>query len=180
MKLKNRRRLHRGCGLIAFAFLLFYTFTGILLNHRKFFNNFLKEEQVKLAKPLTDSRLLSSFIKQCQAQIGDAREPSIIIIRDRKTIDFRYDRHGSEGFILNPAAGTITRISKEPREPWHALKWLHVAYLTSPIWVVVSDLIALIILLTALSGLYCFRYQRRDVLAAVGGLLLFMAAVLMA
>jgi uncharacterized iron-regulated membrane protein len=178
MKIKQWRTIHRYSGLLIVAFLLIYTFSGILLNHRKFFNNFLLEKHTLLEKPLSDPQLLRSFIDQCKAQIGNDREPKIIIIRDLKNIDFRYDRHGNNGFILNPEAGTITAVTKRAREPWHAMKWLHVAYMTTPIWIVVSDIIALIILLTVLSGLYCIRYRRSDVIIALGGFFIFVTAVL--
>ena len=178
IKIKNWRLIHRYSGLLVVGFLLLYTFSGILLNHRKYFNNFLRERHLLQEKPLTDQKLLRDFIDRCKAQIGDPREPKMIIIRDLKNIDFRYDRHGNRGFILNPEAGTITAVSKTAREPWHAMKWLHVAYLTTPIWIVVSDIIALIILLAAFSGIFCLRYKRRDLLVVFAGFFIFIAAIL--
>lgn len=42
------------------------------------------------------------------------------------------------------------------------MKWLHVAYQTSPIWIWVTDLAGLTMLLMGLSGLFCFRYRQAD------------------
>jgi len=50
--------------------------------------------------------------------------------------------------------------------------------MTTPIWIIISDIIALIILLTALSGLYCIRYRRSDVIIALGGFFIFTAAIM--
>ena len=178
MKIKNWRLIHRISGLFVVGFLLLYTFSGLLLNHRKTFNNFLYESGVVRERPLTDPRLLSSFVEKCKVQIGRNDDPVVIIIRDNKIIDFRYDRHGYESFLLDPGAATITAVKKEAQEPWHAMKWLHVAYRTTPLWVVVSDIIALLILLTTFSGLFSLRYRRWDIMVVLGGIFIFVAAVL--
>jgi len=178
MKIKNWRLIHRIGGLFVVGFLLLYTFSGLLLNHRKLFNNFLKESEVVLEKPLTDPQLLRSFVERCKAQIGRTDDPVVIIIRDNQTIDFRYDRHGYESFLLNPGANTITAIKKKAREPWHTMKWLHVAYRTTPLWIVISDIIALLLLLTTFSGLLSLRYRHRDIVVVLGGIFIFVAAVL--
>ncbi|NPA24213.1 MAG: hypothetical protein GXO34_00100 [Deltaproteobacteria bacterium] len=177
MKIKQWRSLHRLSGFIVVGFLLFYTFSGILLNHRKYFNNFLVEKQVPVSGRRVDPGLLRTFVEQCQAACGETRRPVMIVIRDMKNIDFRYDRHGYDSYLINPAAGTVRRVSKTAREPWHLMKWLHVNYMTTPAWVVISDLIALLILVNGISGLFCLRWRRREWLWALAGLAVFVIAV---
>lgn len=178
MQIKYWRLIHRLSGLLVVGFVILYTFSGLLLNHRKFFNNFLKEKRVVLERPLTDHQLLSSFVEKCKAQVGRSDDPAVIIIRDNKTIDFRYDRHGYDSYLLDPGTGVIISVEKETREPWHRMKWLHVAYQTNLLWLVVSDSIALLILLTTISGLFTLRYRRRDIAVMLGGLFIFIAAIL--
>ena len=177
MQLKQWRAIHRISGFIVVGFLLFYTFTGILLNHRKYFNNFLLEKHTPLPGAKMDRQLLQTFVEQCKIATGDDRQPVMIIIRDMKNIDFRYDRHGYNSYLINPGAGTVTRVTKTGREPWHLMKWLHVNYMTTPFWVIFSDLIALLILVNGISGLLCRSWRRQDVFWAMGGLAILLLAV---
>ena len=177
MNIKQWRTIHRWAGLFIIAFLLFYTFSGLLLNHRKFFNNFLKTTETHQEKKIDDPSFLHTFVSRCKTAIGNDREPAIIIIRDN-VIDFRYDRHGSESVLLDPATRTITMVKKEGREPWHSMKWLHVVYQTGPNWVFISDFVAVTILIVSLSGLFCLRYRRPDIYVLLGGILFFLLGVL--
>ncbi len=171
MKMKQWRLIHRLMGLFVVGFILFYALTGILLNHRKFFNNFLTQNTTVLDRPLQNMTLAEDFIAQCRKEIGDDRDPEIIIIRDGR-VDFRYDRHGSEAVLLDPKKGTISTVTRVPQEPWHAMKWLHVVYRTGDVWKLVSDFAAILMVLTALSGLFCLRYRQNDLLALLAGVLL--------
>ena len=177
MTTRQWRTIHLYTSFLAVGFLIFYTFTGILLNHRKWFNNFLNEKHVARRQVFRDPDFLQNFIRECQKNTHDTRKPFMIIIRDGKTIDFRYDRHGTDSWLLDPAKGVVTRVTKTPEEPWHALKWLHVNYRTTRAWVVISDLIALLILLSALSGLFCRRYRRREILLLLAGGAIFFGAL---
>ncbi len=170
------RTIHRWTGLFVVGFLLLYTFSGILLNHRFFFNNFLETTATVQERKIEDPSFLRTFLAQCRKTIGNNREPAIIIIRD-DVIDFRYDRYGWESVLLNPATGTVTAVTKKGREPWHGMKWLHVVYRTGPSWVFISDLVATTILVAAVSGLFCFRYRRGDITALLGGVLFFILGI---
>jgi hypothetical protein len=125
---------------------------------------------------MQNHHLLENFIKECKEEIGDQREPAIVIIRDN-IIDFRYDRHGSQAVQLDADTDTITDIKKIPKEPWHGIKWLHVVYRTGPSWVVISDITATLIFLTTLSGLFSLRYRRWDFMTVTTGAMIFIIGI---
>jgi hypothetical protein len=179
MTTRQWRTVHLVTSLLTVGFIIFYTFTGLLLNHRRWFNNFLNEKLVPRRQVFANPAFLDDFIRTCQQNTHDVRKPFMIIIREGRIIDFRYDRHGIASWLIDPKKGVVTRVTKTPEEPWHALKWLHVNYRTTRAWVVVSDIIALLILLAAISGLFCRRYRRREILLLLAGGAIFFAALVL-
>lgn len=172
MKRKTWRFIHRLIGLFVVIFLGFYAFSGVLLNHRKYFNHFMTittENRQVVVDPL----LLSNFVSQCQQIVGRDQAPETIFIRDNTTIEIRYGRHDPVLYRIVPATATLAIDSRTYQQPWHGMKWLHVAYQTSPAWVWITDAVGVLMLLMCLSGLFCFRYRKLDRIIVAISLALF-------
>ncbi|MCI5146159.1 MAG: hypothetical protein D3923_11675 [Candidatus Electrothrix sp. AR3] len=86
-------------------------------------------------------------------------------------IEFLYGSHGKITYIIDPQASTITRIEKLNQQPWHWLNRLHKAYKTNTFWIILTDSIALLIMVLTFSGLVIFRYKRQDIILLLLGIL---------
>ena len=166
MKKKTWRMIHRLTGLFTLIFLIFYAFSGVMLNHRKYFDNFMSVTTTAQEVAM-DPQLLTAFMQSCQQVIGRDDTPEIIFIRDGKAIEIRYGRHDPVLYRIRPDVAILETDTRTYHQPWHGMKWLHVAYQTSPIWVWVTDLVGVVMLVMSLSALFCFHYRKAD-LWAVG------------
>ena len=161
---KTWRTIHRLTGLFTLVFLLFYAFSGVLLNHRKYFNHFM-DVTTETKKVAFDPDLLRDFREQCQAITGRDEEPETIFIKDKDTIEIRYARHDAKLYRILPTRSTLETDTRVYQQPWHGMKWLHVAYQTSPMWVWATDVVGICMIIMGLSALFCFRYRRLDYIA---------------
>ncbi len=170
------RRIHRWCGLLVAAFLVFYALTGLLLNHRQSFGYFTKtSREVAAMEPLaTDG--LQELLDMCKKRIGRQDDPKVIRIPDRDTIEFLYGSHGKTTYRLQPATGRIEKSEKEPVEPFDFLNGLHKASGVTDFWLFFTDILSILVLLLTASGLVVQRYTKRDILLLAGSVFfLFLA-----
>lgn len=178
--MQTARKIHRIGGLLLAAFILFYTLTGLLLNHRSLFNYFIVKEKTISPVPISDPALLRSFIATYKQQIKRDDDPTVIRIREGKTIEFLYGSHGKTTYIIDPAQGTMERVDKSPHQPWAWLNRLHKAFKTGPGWLLLADVAAGTILLVTISGMVMVRYRALEIGLVVGGCLLFAVAAALA
>ncbi len=168
------RKLHRWAGLLLAALVIFYCFTGLLLNHRKSFNYFIEKEITVSSVKQSDTAIMREFIDFYKEQIGRSDDPTVIRIRGGKTIEFLYGSHGKTTFIIDPAKGEMKKIDKSPQQPWNRLNSIHKVFKTGTIWLLIADFTCIAILLLTLSGLIIFRYRPLDWLLVGGGVALLL------
>lgn len=171
------RKIHRWGSLLLTSFIIFYCATGILLNHRKFFDYFISKEKTRYEVPVSDIALMKSFIEFYKKQINRTDDPTVIRIRRGKTIEFLYGSHGKTTYIINPERGIMEKIEKSPRQPLYWLNSLHKAFKTNTFWVVLTDIVSMVILVITITGLIILRYRMLDYIMVFGGLLIFIIGV---
>ncbi|MCF6291369.1 MAG: PepSY-associated TM helix domain-containing protein [Desulfobacterales bacterium] len=180
MKKISWRKLHRWAGLLLTGFVVFYCLTGLLLNHRQDFAYFQERRKSVVRIKAQDQKSLPGFINTYKQQINRSDDPTVIRIRQGGVIEFLYGSHGRTTYVIDPRAGTMTRIDKADKQPWYWLNRLHKAYKTSTAWQLLTDAVALLVIFLALTGLIIFRYTRQDILLLTGGLLLLLLGMLAA
>jgi hypothetical protein len=183
MEMNNKkiwRKLHRWVGLILVGFVVFYCVTGLLLNHRRDFDYFQQRQKSVVRVKIQDPRILHDFIDTYKQQINRSDDPRVIRIREDGTIEFLYGSHGRTTYVIEPQAGTMTRIDKSERQPWHWLNRLHKTFKTSGSWLLLTDLVGLLVIFLTLTGLVIFRYTRHDFLLLIGGLVLLLLGMVVA
>ena len=163
------RKIHRWIGLLLVGFVVFYCITGLLLNHRQDFDYFQTRQKSVVPIEVGNQDMLQGVIDAYKLQINRSDNPKVIRIKKGGIIEFLYGSHGKTTYVVDPQAGTMTRIDKAETQPWYWLNRLHKAYKTSGFWQILTDGIGLLLLLLTCSGLVMFRYSHRDVLFLVGG-----------
>lgn len=177
MKKISWRKLHRWAGLLLTGFILFYCVTGLLLNHRRYFDYFQGRRQSVVPIVVQDQEALQGFINTYKKQINRPDDPKVIRIREGEVVEFLYGSHGRTTYIIDSRLGTMTRIDKSDKQPWYWLNRLHKAYKTSLAWQLLSDVIALLIIFLTMTGLFFFRYTRQDLLLLAWGLLVLVIGI---
>lgn len=172
------RKLHRWVGLILVALIIFYCFTGILLNHRKSFGYFIKKEVTVSNVERSDTAIMRKFTNFYKEQIGRSDDPSVIRIRGGQTIEFLYGSHGKTTYIIDPEKGEMKKIEKSPQQPWNRLNAIHKVFKTSNTWLFIADFTCIAILLLTLSGLIIFRYRPLDWILVAAGVVLLVLGIL--
>ncbi len=173
------RKIHRWGGLLLAAFIIFYCVTGILLNHRGFFDYFVFRKKTDSRVPASDIGLMKSFVEFYKKQINRSDDPVVIRIREGKTIEFLYGSHGKTTYIINPEEGTMRKIEKEPRQPLYWLNNLHKAFKTGTLWILLSDLASAVIVVVTITGLVILRYRMVDYIMLFAGVLILAAGALL-
>ena len=103
-------------------------------------------------------------------QIGRDDNPTVIRLKKGGIIEFLYGSHGRTTYIIDSIKGLMTRIDKHDQQPWYRLNSLHKSYKVTNSWIWLTDCMAILIILLALSGLIIFRFTRLDLLLlALGG-----------
>lgn len=174
------RKLHRWIALFIAGFIIFYSITGILLNHRKAFHYFIQKEHTIQRVPLSNTSKLREFIEFYKRQIGRNDDPKVIRIKDGDTLEFLYGSHGRITYTIHPAKGIMEIVQKSELQPWSHLNRLHKAFKTSRSWIFFSDLSSLLLLTVTLSGLLIFHYKKSDYAILALGLLTFLAMLFLA
>ncbi len=173
-------KTHRWCGLFLAFFILFYSITGILLNHRKSFDYFITKDISVQQISTIDLAPVQQFISHYKKQINRQDDPKIIRIREGKTIEFLYGSHGKTTYVIDPTTGTMQTVSKNPIQPFHWINTLHKAFNSSNLWVGIADLLSVMLCLATISILTVMKYRPRDYLLLAGGILFCSLGVLFA
>jgi len=163
---------HRWGGLLAAGFIIFYSLSGILLNHRQDLGYFQEKSHKTIAVQPTDLQSLNSFIDTYKKQINRQDSPKVIRIKENNTIEFLYGSHGKTTYVIKPLLGRMEIIEKNYLEPWHWLNNLHKAWQTNNSWLILSDLITVVIIITTVTGLLILRYRPLEIILASSGVLL--------
>jgi hypothetical protein len=155
-------RLHRLGGLLAAACILFYSLTGIILNHRQAFAYFQSTQVTTAPVPTADLSTINEFISRYQQVIKRQDAPEVIRIKGGKTIELLYGSHGQTTYTIDPAAGLMTVETKTANEPLSLLNKLHKGAKVSALWLWLSDALAVVLILSTLAVLTTMRYRACD------------------
>jgi len=167
------KTIHRMGGLLVAAFVLFYALTGIMLNHRKAFSYFYRLRLERHSVPISDAQKVREFVEHYKAMIKREDDPTVIKIRDTKTIEFLYGSHGVVRYTIRPEVGEVVRAEKVFIEPLNRVNnVLHKAVRTGTLWVVFSDAFSGILILSTITGLFILRYRAMDVILLLTGTVL--------
>ncbi|MDD5758679.1 MAG: PepSY-associated TM helix domain-containing protein [Desulfobulbaceae bacterium] len=172
--------LHRWAGLLTAAFVLFYSVTGLLLNHRQAFSYFQTSQISHQSVPKTSLSAVNSFIDQYRKEIKRDDAPAVIRIKDGKTIELLYGSHGQTTYSIDPVAGSMEVEAKSPSQPLFFLNNLHKAAKTSILWLVLSDLLSIALIVATTTILFAMRYRPLDLSLLLAGLVLCLAGGLLA
>ncbi|WPD24100.1 MAG: PepSY-associated TM helix domain-containing protein [Candidatus Electrothrix scaldis] len=173
MNKRSWRLVHRWAGLFLLGFVLFYCLTGLLLNHRKSFGYFQNRQTTSATIEVQSEDVLNDVVEKYKQLIGRDDDPTVIRLKPEGVIEFLYGSHGRTTYVIDTMQGLMTRIGKEEQQPWYWLNNLHKSSKVSSAWLVLTDCIAVLIIILALSGLVIFRYTRLDILLlACGGLVM--------
>jgi len=173
MNKRRWRKVHRSVGLFLLGFLLLYSLTGLLLNHRKAFGYFQTRHERAVDIKIQQPDVLSHLMETYRQQIGREDAPTVIRVKEKGIIEFLYGTHGSTTYVIDSLKGNAICIEKKDTQPLYWLNSLHKSYKVAAGWVWLTDGIALLILLLAVSGLIIFHYTWLDILLiALGGLVM--------
>ncbi len=173
MSRRDWRKVHRWVGLFLLGFVLFYSLTGLLLNHRKSFGYFQKRHKTVSKIEVQQEDVLNQTIETYKQQIGRDDDPTVIRLKKHGIIEFLYGSHGRVTYVIDSMNGEMTRIEKKEQQPWHWLNRLHKSYKVASAWIWLTDGIAVLLILLSLSGLFIFRYTWLDImLMTCGGLVM--------
>lgn len=81
MKRKRWRTIHRWAGLFLLGFVLFYSLTGLLLNHRKSFGYFQTRHEAVSEIEIQQQDALNHVIDNYKHQIGRDDDPTVIRLK---------------------------------------------------------------------------------------------------
>ncbi len=171
-------RLHRLGGLLTAAFILFYSLTGIILNHRQAFAYFQDTHTTTATVPTADLAPINGFFARYQQVIQRPDAPEVIRIKGGKSIELLYGSHGQTTYTIDPAAGTMTVEEKAPSQPLYLFNKLHKAAKVSAFWLWLSDGLGLVLILSTLSVLAAMRYRAVDYWLLAAGIGLCLGGVL--
>jgi hypothetical protein len=174
------KNIHRWIGLLLVGFVVFYCFTGILLNHRKSFNYFAQKKRDEYKVSTNDIKPLREFIDFYKSQIRREDDPKVIKIRDGRVIEFLYGSHGKTTYVIDPLVGRMEKIERMSLQPWAWLNRLHRAFKTSDIWIFITDIVAILLTLVTLTGALILRYKRLDYILITTGCMIFILAIIVA
>lgn len=177
--MKILRKIHRWGGLLMVGFIIFYCFTGVFMNHRKFFDYFLDRHKTTQLVPVTDPAPLREVIAVYSKMVDEEEPPTVVKIKGNDTVELLYGSHGVVTYVIHPSEGRMEKIVKSPNNPWHFLSRLHKAHKTSDFWLIGTDIAATVIMIVTISGLLIFRYKPLDIaLVAAGAVLLALGLVI--
>lgn len=174
------RKIHRWTGLLMAGFVVFYCATGLIMNHRVHFDYFLLRDRSTVRVPISDVTHIRAAIEDYAQLTDEQTVPSVMKFKADGTMELLYGSHGAVTYVIDPSTGSMEKIVKRPNNPLHFLDKLHKAYRTHPLWLYVSDCAALLIIAVVFSGLFMFRYSRRDVLFLLMGITCFLVSLLFA
>lgn len=177
---KTWRTLHRWCGLLLAAFIIFYCLTGLLLNHRQACGYFVDKQAATVAVAATDMTGLRTVLDFYKQQLNRTDDPRVIRIPDNETIEFLYGSHGKTTYVIKPGAGSMEKIEKQTVEPFNRLNALHKVSKVSDYWLALADLFCGVMILLVVSGLVIMRYRLRDFVLLFSGVLLLLAGMVVA
>jgi len=172
MSAATLRSLHRWGGMLTSAFLLFYSASGLILNHRQAFSYFQTSHTEQRAVPQSSLAPINQFIDQYRELTGQQEAPSVIRIKDGKTVELLYGSHGQTTYTIDPSAGAMQVERKGPSQPLFLFNKLHKAAKTGPLWLMVSDVLSLALILATLAILATMRYRALDLCLLAAGCLL--------
>jgi hypothetical protein len=173
-------RLHRWGGLLTAAFILFYSLTGILLNHRQAFSYFQTTQTTRQSVAKSDLSAINDFIGRYREEIKRTDSPEVIRIKDGKTIELLYGSHGQTTYTIDPSAGSMTMEAKSPSQPLALFNKLHKAAKTSSLWLWLTDTLSLVVIVATVSILITMRYRPLDYCLLIAGLILCLGGGLLA
>jgi len=171
--------LHRWGAMLTTAFLLFYSLSGLILNHRQAFAYFQTSQTEQRAVPQGSLTPINSFIDQYRELIGRDEAPSVIRIKDGKIVELLYGSHGQTTYTIDPGAGTMKVENKSPSQPLFLFNKLHKAAKTGPLWLLASDVLCLALILASLAILATTRYRKVDLCLLATGFLLCLGGALL-
>ncbi len=174
-------RLHRWGGLFLTAFILFYSLSGIMLNHRQSFAYFIhKDSSLQKIQP-ADSKSVIKFVNHYKNQINRPDSPKVIRIHDGgQKIEFLYGFHGQTTYIITPATGLMETITKSQVPYLYWLNRLHKAFKTNQLWIIMSDIFSVLLCIVTLTALVVMRYRPIDIIILVGGVLICLMGAILA
>lgn len=170
VKHSSIRKLHRWGGLFIAFFILFYSITGILLNHRKFFDYFIERKVERKTVEAPTLKEINSFLEHFKQLSGRADEPRVIRIKDKKNIELLYGSHGKITYAFHPEKGYMEVIEKLPVMPVSSLNRLHKAFKTGWFWVFFVDFLTIITICVTVTGLLMTAGSRENWLLIGTGL----------
>lgn len=172
--------LHRWGGLLTAAFILFYSVTGLLLNHRQAFSYFQNSQIAHQSVPKTDLSAINTFLDQYRKEIKRNDTPTVIRIKDGKTIELLYGSHGQTTYSIDPTSGSMMVETKSPSQPVYFFNKLHKAAKTNMLWLVLSDILSIALIVATVTILLAMRYRALDLCLLGTGLILCLAGGLLA
>lgn len=172
--------LHRWSGLLTAAFVLFYSITGLLLNHRQAFSYFQHSQISHQSVPKSNLSAVNTFLDQYQKETKRNDTPTVIRIKDGRTIELLYGSHGQTTYSIDPVAGSMEVESKSPSQPLYFFNQLHKAAKTSTLWLVLSDILSVALIVATVTILFAMRYRPLDLYLLAAGLALCLAGGLLA
>lgn len=172
--------LHRVGGLVTATFILCYSLTGIVLNHRQAFGYFQDSQIAEFPAPKADITAINDFIALYRKQIGRKDAPEVIRIKNGTTIELLYGSHGQTTYTIDPKAGAMKMETKSPSQPLYFLNKLHKAAKTKAAWLWISDILALLLIVSTVSILRVMRYRTTDYCLLLAGIGLCLAGGLVA
>jgi hypothetical protein len=175
----NMRNIHRWTGLLALGFIIFYSATGILLDHRQSFDYFTTRLRRESTVPALNSAGILKALTAYEAATGESGPPTVVRLRHDGTVELLYGSHGLITYVFKPGSTRLLRLEKKNMQPLHWLYRLHKAANTSKRWVALADVAAILILIAAVSALFIVKLCRNDwLLLAGGGIFLLIMVVL--
>jgi hypothetical protein len=173
-------KLHRWGGLLTAAFILFYSLTGLILNHRQAFSYFQSSQISHQSVPKTELTAINDLIGRYREQIKRDDSPTVIRITNGKTIELLYGSHGQTTYTIDPNAGSMEVETKSPSQPLYFFNKLHKAAKTSTLWLALTDALSLAVIVATVSILAAMRYRPLDLFLLMTGLALCLAGGLLA
>ena len=182
---KWTRTFHIYISMLGLLTLVFFSFTGIMLNHEEWFG-FAAPRIVKMAGALPAAMAREpdklAIVEQLRRDFGaTGAVDSFEIEDDRLTVVFRSPARRTDA-VLTRADGHA-EVTRESHGLAGRLAELHRGTDAGPGWRLIIDLAAVLLLLTSLSGvlLWCLVPKWRPLgLAAVAGSVLVCAGVYLA
>lgn len=147
IKAKHLKKLHIYCSLICCTLLLFFSFTGISLNHRTLFEATPKQSTSQYSLSKIDEKTINFHLQGKNIYLNNEKLAHLLLQKELslpspgKRLELYIE--DQQLFLESSDFGLVSKLNE-----------LHQGRYTSTTWKVISDITAIVLIIIAITGVW--------------------------